>query len=76
MSDWRKFWKMRDLKKAFRILDDEIGDKLDEVKIAVDLEDLLEDIIHRVVVEAITNDPELSERIKKHIKDFIDKLDD
>lgn len=76
MSDWKKFWKMRDIKKIFRILDDEVGDKLEDVLIAVDLEELLEDIIQRVIVETITNDPEIAERIKKHIEDFIAKLDD
>jgi len=48
----------------------------DDVLIAVNLEDLVEDIVHRVLVEAITSDPIVVERIERHIKDFLDKLDD
>lgn len=74
MSWIKKQLNFRDLKKIINILEDEVGEKVKDIIIAVDLEDLLEDIIHRVIVECITNDPVIMDRIKDHIQKFMDKL--
>lgn len=74
MSWIKKQLNFRDLKRVLDILEDEVGEKVKDIVIAVDLEDLLEDIIHRVIFELITNDPIVMSYIKDHIQEFIDKL--
>ena len=75
-SELQKQLKFRDLKKLFGILSEEVGDRLNDAIVAVDLESLIEEIIHRIIVETVTKDPEIVNRIERHIRGFIDKFDD